>query len=362
MKTPLVSIILLNYNNLEFNTNCIRSLLAQTYKELEIIFVNNLSTDGSLEEVESIFEKEIASGQIIIAQPTHNLWFAWGNNFAMDFVSDESDYICLLNNDTTLPIDRLDELVKGLQSNDELGWVGSLILDRGYEDDIKEFVQDRKIIANLFCDSVFHHLTESEKKSTIHYTSILSGCCFLYKKEIIWKPFLNEYFAYGEDVWLSLNILTKWYKLALVTSSTVNHFGSASFGKKPSLLKSFHGSKNQLCNFLFFHKGLQLRLLVPWFIFIQMSQLFLWWFTIRLKWKRKALTRVIQNRSRIQQQKHLIRSQKKTSNAAFYSQLSYKFTDEIYYAHFSRTQKALINFINLAIYYYLKLFRIKFEA
>jgi glycosyltransferase involved in cell wall biosynthesis len=83
MKTPLVSIILLNYNNLEFNTACIQSISAQSYKHFEIVFINNESKDGSIEEVQRVFSKEIndnsasgPAGQIIIAEPGSNLGFA----------------------------------------------------------------------------------------------------------------------------------------------------------------------------------------------------------------------------------------------------------------------------------------------
>ncbi len=358
----LVSIILLNYNNINYNSDCIRSILNQSYTNFEIIIVNNASQDWSIDVINSEFEREISWKLIIIAQPDYNLWFAGGNNFAMQFISPKSKYICLLNNDTVVSYDWLYKLVHAIEHDWNLWWVWSMIIDQWYEQEIKKFTKDRKIIANLFCDSVFHDLTSEEKQSTIRYTSVISGCSFLYKKEIIKIPFLSEYFAYWEDVWLSLNILSKWYKLAIVTDSLVSHFWSASFGKNPSFLKSFHWSKNQICNFIFYHKWFQLWILLPRFIMIQFTQLFLWYPLIRIRWKLKAIIRIIRHRNWIIKQKKLILSERITSNKDFYGQLSYKFTDELYFIQFSKFQKIGINYINLIIFYYLKIMKITFQS
>lgn len=46
---PLVSVVIVNYNGLKFLKECIQSLIAQTYKNLEIIVVDNASSDNSIE-------------------------------------------------------------------------------------------------------------------------------------------------------------------------------------------------------------------------------------------------------------------------------------------------------------------------
>lgn len=49
MKNPLVSILIANYNNAKYLDDCIQSILNQTYSNWEIIFVDDDSTDNSLE-------------------------------------------------------------------------------------------------------------------------------------------------------------------------------------------------------------------------------------------------------------------------------------------------------------------------
>ena len=54
-ENPLVSIIVLNWNGIHFIERCLGSLMTQTYSPLEIIVVDNASTDGSREFVEKKF-------------------------------------------------------------------------------------------------------------------------------------------------------------------------------------------------------------------------------------------------------------------------------------------------------------------
>lgn len=133
-----VSIILLNYLGKDLNRGCIDSLLQQTYTNYEIVFVDNKSPDGSLEEVEHIYQKIIKSGKMKIIKNPENYVFAKGNNIWVTHTSKDSEYICLLNNDVTVPANWLEELIKGIESDKWLWAVSSLILDKGCEDILQQ--------------------------------------------------------------------------------------------------------------------------------------------------------------------------------------------------------------------------------
>ena len=118
-----ISIILLNYNGLRFNKDCIDSILQQSYDSYEIIFVDNNSSDDSLKQVQETYTSYIQSGVIKIIANPHNDGFAQGNNIGVSHASQDSQYICLLNNDTVVDKHRLKELVNCIESQPHLGAV-----------------------------------------------------------------------------------------------------------------------------------------------------------------------------------------------------------------------------------------------
>ena len=75
--SPLVSVIIVNYNGKQYLKNCLSSLSAQSYPAIEVIFVDNGSVDGSVEHV----RKEFPSIRII--ESRKNLGFAKGNNMGI---------------------------------------------------------------------------------------------------------------------------------------------------------------------------------------------------------------------------------------------------------------------------------------
>ncbi|HMT01228.1 MAG TPA: glycosyltransferase family 2 protein [Candidatus Absconditabacterales bacterium] len=353
-KGGLVSIILVNYNGKQFNQACIESLLAQTYQNFEIIFVDNASSDGSLEEVEKIFHDKIIEGIIRIVPAGFNAGFAEGNNIGHRNASKTSEFVCLLNNDTTVPSDWLIKLIQAINNDDHLGGVASIILDRGYEDSIKNTVfNDKKIFISTYLgETALSSIPKDQFQRNIAYTSGLSGCCFLYKKNILSKPFPTSYFAYGEDVFLSFLILKKGYKLAYVLDSFVSHFGSGSFGKKPSFFKLFHGTKNQIVNFLIFYSPITYLRLLPLFLFKELSHLLLNSPILRLKAKLFARFRVIKNYREILTLRKYIKHECKVTEKYFLAQLSYKLTDDLYYNPASRYFSRAIKIVNFLFFTY----------
>lgn len=250
-----VSIILVNYNGLAFNIACINSLLQQTYTNFEIVFVDNKSKDFSTEEVEQVFAKEIDVWKIKIVRNDVNYGFAQWNNIGVYNAASQSEYIAMLNNDTVLPTDWLEELVKGLESEPMMGLVWSFVLDKGSEDNLRDlyFNQHKWWINNYIFETSFKNLSQQEIETGIFYTTWIWWCALLYKKHLIDKPFPDFYFAYTEDTLFSICILMQGYKLAVCSKSIVHHFWSWSFGKETSVFKAFHGTKNAICNNLILH-------------------------------------------------------------------------------------------------------------
>jgi len=348
-----VSIILLNYNGKQFNKACIDSLLQQSYKNFEIIFVNNQSDDGSCEEVEKLFITEIAVRAIKMIDPWYNSGFAGGNNIWAAASDPDSEYICLLNNDTILPTHWLENMVGGIRSDPSLWAVWGMIYDQGYEEVIKNlmFVQYKKWVNNYFFDSVIVDQTEEDKAGPVIYTTGVSWCCVMWKKSLLKQPFDEIYFAYLEDTALCMKILLQGYRIGLAKEAIVYHFWSGSFGRKPSLFKVFHGQKNYILNFI---------LLSQWWYWIIIFPFFMLWILIRTLFSNpliriygliKALQRVISNTKQIQ---HIKKSIKRTiSIREFYKQLSPQFMSIPFYAKSNKVYTLITAVLNkISVWYF----------
>ena len=129
-----VSVVIPNYNGMQYVKKCLDSLMVQTLKEWEILFVDNGSTDGSRELVEQQYP--IVK---VIALP-ENMGFCRAVNEGIRAA--EAEYVVLLNNDTEAEPDFLEELYLGICSKRKAFSGGAMMLqfhDREKIDDAGNF-------------------------------------------------------------------------------------------------------------------------------------------------------------------------------------------------------------------------------
>ena len=117
---PLVSIVILNWNGEKIFSACIESLLNCEYSNKEILFVDNGSSDKSL---------EIARGfsGISIIENGKNLGYAAGNNRAINRISGK--YVCFLNTDIIVDPAWLNDAVFYLETNKAIGAIACRNMD-----------------------------------------------------------------------------------------------------------------------------------------------------------------------------------------------------------------------------------------
>lgn len=118
--TPLVSIIIVNWNKKAYLRDCLNSLLAQTYQPLEVIVVDNHSSDGSAE----MLKEEFAQVKLIANQ--YNALYCPAYNQGIGFA--QGDYIICLNNDVVLEKDFVQKLAESAGIEQKIGMVCGKIL------------------------------------------------------------------------------------------------------------------------------------------------------------------------------------------------------------------------------------------
>lgn len=120
---PKVSIIIVTYNGSQFIARCIDSLQQQTYpkKCYSITIVDNASRDNTVDIVEKILKN---ASNIALIKNKENNGFGAANNIGIRSVHDV-DYVVLLNQDTWVEEDWLEQLVNAMEKNSHAGCCGA---------------------------------------------------------------------------------------------------------------------------------------------------------------------------------------------------------------------------------------------
>ena len=108
-ENPLVSIIILNYNAGKLLLNCIESLSKLTYENVELIVVDNVSTDNSQNDCKRKFP------QIKLIQNQENFGYCGGNNIGIKEA--EGEFLVILNPDTIVESDLINVLLEAYRNH-----------------------------------------------------------------------------------------------------------------------------------------------------------------------------------------------------------------------------------------------------
>jgi hypothetical protein len=102
---PLISVIIVTYNRKAQVIECIDSVLKSTYRPLEIIVVDNASTDGTAGELEYRYPK-----QIKLIKSDKNIYAGGGRNLGAKSASGE--YLLFVDSDNVIDVDMIENLMK----------------------------------------------------------------------------------------------------------------------------------------------------------------------------------------------------------------------------------------------------------
>jgi len=123
---PLVSVVTPVYNGAKYLSECVESVLAQTYENWEYVIVNNCSTDRSLEIAQHYAQRD---ARIRIHNNIEFLALMQNWNHALRQISVESKYCKVVHADDWLFPECIVEMVKVAEANPSVGIVGSYVLE-----------------------------------------------------------------------------------------------------------------------------------------------------------------------------------------------------------------------------------------
>ncbi len=271
MSNKKVSIVILNWNNIDDSIEVLESLKKVTYSNYQIILVDN----GSKEPEGDLLKEKYP--YIELFKNPENFGFTGGCNTGIkEAMEDNSDYVLLLNNDIKVSPNFLDLLVAEAESDPKIGIVGPKLY---FYDRPKEIAFGGGSI-NLFTGEAKH--LKLEEKQEVDY---IEGSSMLIKAELLEKikGLDEEYFSYWEDADFCVKTRKEGYKIVYQPKAELWHKVSSSTGGDLSPFSIYYLTRNRLIfmrrhakfyNYLFF---------VPFYILDSLRYFLLFKNTARIK-------------------------------------------------------------------------------
>jgi GT2 family glycosyltransferase len=255
--SPLISLILVTMNRKEWAEDCLRSLETQTYRQAEIIVVDNASTDGTAARVQALFPG------VRCFKLERNRGVAGARNYGVQKAHGE---ICVfLDDDAVLAgRDALEKVMAYFRSDSRLAGIAFKIVRPGNgREEYKSIPRaDKKSIHEDYECSYFCGAGFAVRRSTFLETGMF------------WDPL----FFIGEELDFGYRLLRRGYKILRVSCVSVIHAETPQARVPGKWI--YYGTRSR---FLVAVRNL------PWMHVL--SQILLWWgyFLIHAVWSRNLL-------------------------------------------------------------------------
>lgn len=227
MEKNKVSIIVPVYNLEKYISSCIESILNQEYSNIELIIVDDGSTDGSLD----VINKYAVTDSRIIVFHKGNGGAASARNYGLKSCSGE--FITFIDGDDTISKDYFSKNIEIFNIDTELQWISVPILPVNIKGEFinnasgyKAFIPENKIFCGA--DSIMKGVIEKK----------LSGLCCgtIYRRNFLNDLFFNEEIYY-EDSYFFIDVICRTKKCA--TSNYGQYFYLERSGSSQKALKTY---------------------------------------------------------------------------------------------------------------------------
>lgn len=231
---PFVSCIIINWNGAAVLPQCLASLFKVQYKPIEIIVVDNASTDDSA-QIGSKY-----SDRVKWIQNDKNYGYAKSCNIGIS--KSLGKYIALLNNDVVVSADWVDKVICFLENHSNVGIISSrqmsltdpLMIDALFHEIIRSLI---------FCE--FGH-AKRDLSIPPSYVISANGASPVFRREIFdaLGGFDEDFFAYHEECDFFFRALKKGWKCVYLPDALIFHFRAYSF-KKRTAFSYYHFERSR---------------------------------------------------------------------------------------------------------------------
>ena len=233
-----ISVVITSWNAKSFLLQCLQSIVEGEIKHsVEVIVVDNGSTDGSCEAVKEKFR------DVVLIEKSENHGFAKANNIGM--LSSKGRYICLVNSDIKVLNGCLDRMVNYMDENPQVGILGPKVLWGDMT--LQSSCRMVPTLWNNFCPAVglnriFRRSKLFSGEHMLHFqhdrierVDVLVGCFMMVRREAIERVGLldERFFIYGEDIDWCKRFWDAGWEVVFFPFAEVIHYGRGSSSNAP---------------------------------------------------------------------------------------------------------------------------------
>ncbi len=340
MKQPLVSIIIVNWNGGQVFENCLRSLSKLSYKNWELIVVDNASKDGSY----NLPKKLLRKTHIKLLKNKSNLGFAPANNQGYEVA--EGKYLLLLNNDTKVSINLLDVLVSKMETDTKIGVIQPKIKMMDYPDHLDNagsFFTRTGFLKHWGFGQMDSREFESEKN-----VFSVKGACMLLRKDVIDEVglFDTDFVSYFEESDLCWRVWLSGFRVVFYPKTFIYHKVGFTIKRLDVSNINFHYYKNRISS-IYKNLGLlNLTLVLPVHIFLSFGISAV--FFVRGKFSAarmvfKAIWWNFSNLNKVSKKRAFVQKMRKIKDIDFLPMLTKNVSIFSFYSDFKRVEKDISN-------------------
>jgi GT2 family glycosyltransferase len=235
-----VSVVLICYNSKKFLPRCLGSLTAQTWHDLDVILVDNNSTDGACAYARQSFPR------IITVENSVNLGYAAAANQGIRLA--KSEFVMVLNPDIILEPGYIEKCVGKMKEDEKIGAITGKLYRYDFEHDKKTNVIDTVGLLSFRNRRIIDEGQGLEDKGQFNEPREVfgvSGACPMYRKSALTdckngsegagggEYFDEDFFMYKEDVDLSWRLRLFGWKCFYLPAAVGYH------GRGTGVLKRF---------------------------------------------------------------------------------------------------------------------------
>jgi len=240
---PLVSLISINYNQLEVTLELLASLEHLTYPNYEVIVVDNASEESPVNAIGQAFP------HVRVIRCEENLGFSGGNNVGIE--ASQGEFLFFVNNDTEVTPELVTHLVQYLQAHPKVALVSPLICygDRDAQgNDVIQYAGTTPVNPLTARNTT---LGEGEidqgQFDTPGPTAYVHGAAMMIRRSVMEQvgKMPEVFFLYYEELDWSEQFRRAGYEMHVQPLAKIYHKESVSVGPQ-SPLKTYYLTRNRL--------------------------------------------------------------------------------------------------------------------